>query len=90
MAGRKPDEWFARLFAYLLRTWSTDNALKSLRSLDLIPLESGTLASAEKGQVFSPLDRRTSYGFERELRVVRRSLLKGGDPPAVEGRRVSS
>jgi hypothetical protein len=82
----KEEKWLVQLFAYLNRTWSKE-ALDTLRALTLVPLESGGFESPAKGQLFFPLDKRTSYGFEAGLRVVRRSLFKAGGPQAVDAAR---
>jgi hypothetical protein len=76
---RRPDEWFARLFAFLgARLDHVRPRLEELRNTGLVPLEGGDLASPARGTIFLPLDRRAAYGFEHTMRVVRRTV----SPPA--------
>ena len=82
----KGEGWLVRMLAYLNRTWSKDS-LDVLCKLTLVPLEGGTLDSPTTRQIFFPLDRRTSYGFEQGLRIVRRSLFKAGDATTVDAAR---
>jgi hypothetical protein len=80
----KGDSWLLRMFAYL-NSWNwTDAGRRTIRSIRLIPLENGHLESSAGGQIFLPLDRRTTYGFEEDLRIVRRDLFKAADGPIVE------
>jgi hypothetical protein len=73
----KPDEWFASLFARL-STLELEGCLEQLKALPIIPLEDGTLASIKDGEVFLPLNRKTSYGFESHIPLVRNSVITSG------------
>jgi hypothetical protein len=73
----QPDPWFAKLFAYLGDT-ALDNKplLESLRTLPIVPLEGGNVASVKQGQpLFLPLSRGRKYGFEDALTIVRSVAL---------------
>lgn len=75
----KGDAWLLRMFAYL-NTWNwTDKGLRVVRSMNLVPLENGGLESPAAGQIFFPLAKRTTYGFEEGLRIVKKELFKAPD-----------
>jgi hypothetical protein len=76
---RKPDEWFARLFARLA-SLDLKNGLEQLKGLPLVPLEDGTLACIRDRSIFFPLDKETTYGFESRIPLVCRSLFDTADP----------
>jgi hypothetical protein len=82
----KGDAWLVRMLAHLNKPWN-DAAIGVLRNLDIVPLEDGSLSSPIKGEIFFPLDRRTSYGFEQGLRIVRTGLFKAGNAPTIEAAR---
>jgi len=83
----KGDSWLARMLAYL-NTWTWNEAsLKILRQTNIVPLENGRLDSPACGQLFFPLDKRTTYGFEEGLRIVKRGLFKAGDGPTIDSAR---
>lgn len=83
----KGDSWLVRMLAYL-NTWTWNEAgLKTIRQANIVPLENGQLASPSGGQIFFPLDKRTTYGFEEGLRVIKRGLFKAGDGTTVDAAR---
>lgn len=83
----KGDTWLVRMLAFL-NTWNwSDAGLKTLRKMRIVPLENGLLDSPAGGQIFFPLDRRTTYGFEEGLRIVKRDLLKAADGSTVDSAR---
>jgi hypothetical protein len=52
---RRPDEWFARLFAFLgARLRHVQPRLEEVRNTRLVPLEGGGLVSPAKGAIFLP------------------------------------
>jgi len=71
----KNEEWFAKLFNYLSKKKLSDEHLERLRSLEIIKLENGELTSINKGAVFFPLERKAVYGFEDELRIIKRDII---------------
>ena len=81
----KGDTWLVRMLAYLNTRNDTDLAV--LRTLNIVPLENGQLGSPAGGQIFFPVDKRTTYGFEEGLRIVKRTLFKPIDGTTVESAR---
>jgi len=69
------EEWFARLFNYLSKKKLSDEQLEQLKDLDTIKLENGELTSINKGAVFFPLERKAVYGFEDELRIIKKDII---------------
>ena len=69
------DKWFARLFNYLSKKKLSDEELERLKDLDIIRLENRELTSINKGPVFFPLEKRTIYGFEDELRIIKKDII---------------
>ena len=69
------EEWFAKLFNYLSKKKLSDEQLERLRSLEIIKLENGELTSINKGAVFFPLERKAVYGFEDELRIIKKDII---------------
>jgi len=71
------NKWFARLYYYLSRQELTDQQIDLLKELNIVKLENGQLTSANEGLIFFPFSRRgREYGFEHELRVIKRSILE--------------
>ncbi len=68
-------EWFAKLFSYLSKKKLSDEQLERLKNLEIIKLENGELTSINKGTVFFPLERKSVYGFEDELRVIEKAII---------------
>jgi len=73
------DGWFIELYSYLASQKLSNEQLRLLKKACIIRLENGNLASVSEQSIFLPLARRRAYGFEEELRVVRRALLNGKD-----------
>jgi len=69
------EEWFARLFNYLSKKKLSDEQLEQLKDLDIIKLENGKLTSINKGAVFFQLERKAVYGFEDELRIIKKVII---------------
>jgi len=74
---KQDDEWFVRLYMYLSRQELTQDQFSLMRNLDILRLENGELVSTVDGPIFLPLSRQgKNYGFETELRVIKRSIWK--------------
>jgi len=72
---KQNEEWFANLFRYLSKKKLSDEQLERLKNLDIIKLESGELTSINEGVVFFPLEKKVVYGFENELRVIKKDII---------------
>ncbi|SRR6266404_1310414 len=70
------DEWLLRLYAYLGTHQPNKSQLQELKKLGILRLVGNRLSSVTEGSVFFPLDKRGSYGFERELRVLKRPVCE--------------
>ncbi|MCD6398647.1 MAG: hypothetical protein J7L08_01895, partial [Candidatus Aenigmarchaeota archaeon] len=71
------EEWFAKLFNYLSKKKLSDEKLERLRSLEIIKLENGEFTSINDDTIFFPLkkERKEIYGFENELRVIKKEIV---------------
>jgi len=69
------EKWFVKLFNYLSKKKLSDEQLERLKDLDIIKLENGELTSINKGAVFFPLERKAVYGFEDELRIIKKDII---------------
>ncbi|MCW7081006.1 MAG: DUF3883 domain-containing protein, partial [Candidatus Methanospirare jalkutatii] len=69
------EEWFARLFNYLSKKKLSYEQLERLRSLEIIKLENGELTSINEDTIFFPLEKKEVYGFESELRVIKKEII---------------
>lgn len=72
---KQNEEWFVRLFRYLSKKKLSDEQLERLRDLKIIKLENGELTSINEGVVFFPLEKKEIYGFEGELRVIKKEIV---------------
>jgi len=73
---KKQDEkWFANIFRYLSKKKLSDEQLERLNNLDIIKLENGELTSINQSVVFFPLEKKVVYGFENELRVIKKEVI---------------
>ncbi|RLI79421.1 hypothetical protein DRP05_03955 [Archaeoglobales archaeon] len=72
---KQNDEWFANLFRYLSKKKLSDEQLERLKNLCIIKLENGKLTSINEGAIFFPLEKKTMYGFESELRVIKKDII---------------
>ena len=73
------DDWFSELYSYLSNQRLSKEHLKLLKELNIVRLESGELAAVSQRTVFLPLARTGAYGFEKQLSIVKRSLLRQKD-----------
>jgi len=69
------EEWFARLFNYLSKEKLSKEQLKRLKSLKIIKLENGELTSIREDIVFFPLEKKETYCFENELKVIGKDII---------------
>jgi len=67
--------WFANLFRYLSKKKLSDKQLERLKNLHILKLENGELTSVNKGIVFFPLKKKVVYGFENELRMIKKDII---------------
>ncbi len=72
---KQSDEWFARLYRYLSNKKLSEEQLERLKNLDIIKLENEELTSVNEGVVFFPLEEKVVYGFENELRVIKKDII---------------
>lgn len=70
------DEWFIRLYSYLNSLKLKEKQIKELKNLKILRLENNELASTIEKPVFSPLDKKGDYGFEKELRIIKRTIFE--------------
>lgn len=74
---KKSDEWFYKLFDYLSKQKLSDEEIEYLRNLKILKLQNGELASINEDPVFFPLDKKgKDYGFETELRIIRKNIYQ--------------
>lgn len=72
----KNDEWFIKLYSYLNRYDKLEQRIE-LMKLKIIRLESDNeLASILDGPIFFPLDKKGNYGFEKDLRILKRTIFE--------------
>ena len=74
--NKQSDEWFTKLYTYLSDKKLDEKQIQVLKNLKIIRLENNELASTSKENIFFPLDERENYGFEKEIRVIKRELLE--------------
>ncbi|MHA1381919.1 MAG: sacsin N-terminal ATP-binding-like domain-containing protein, partial [Candidatus Helarchaeota archaeon] len=67
-------KWFADLFKYLSNKKLSYNQLEKLRELNIIKLENNELTAINAGIIFFPLKHK-NYGFEKELRILKRGIF---------------
>jgi hypothetical protein len=72
--AHQSDEWLLKLYEFLSALKLSANEIENLRHLKILRLENGEMVDLASGQVFFPLSKKTNYGFEHELRVLRRVL----------------
>ncbi len=73
--NEREDRWFRELYCWLGKQELTDEDLQALRGLRIIRLEGQDLASIADGEVFLSRKGGDEYGFEHELRIVKKSVL---------------
>lgn len=73
---QQSDEWFNRLYLYLNRLELKEEPLRKLKELRILRLENNELASTIEKPVFFPLDKKGDYGFEKELRILKRTIFE--------------
>ncbi len=69
-------EWFVNLFSYLSKEKFSDEQLEQIKNLSIIKLEAGELTSINEGIVFFPLEEKVTYGFENEIRVIKKDIIE--------------
>jgi len=74
---KQSGSWFARLYRYLSKQDLSEDVVTRLRRLRIVRLENKKLASLADGAIFLSLHKgRKQYGFESELRIVDRNIIK--------------
>lgn len=76
--SKQSDEWFVKLYAYLHTYLSTlqHARIQELKPLKLVRLMNNELTSIQERPIFSPLDKKSDYGFEDDLRIIKRSIYE--------------
>jgi len=72
---KQTDEWFTWLYEYLNNQKLEEKQFNVLTELKIIRLENNELVSISEGNIFLLSDGKGDYGFEEELRIVKRNLL---------------
>lgn len=70
------DEWFISLYVYLNKQGLKKEQREFLKQLKIFRLESNELASISEKPIFSPLNNNSDYGFENELRVLKKTIFE--------------
>ncbi len=83
---KQSNEWFARLYRYLSNKKLSEEQLERLKNLDIIKLENEELTSVNEGVIFFPLEEKVVYGFENELRVIKKDSIDAISKYEKEGR----
>lgn len=86
---QQDDDWFIKLYIYLFDLTegdSTSQYIRKLKTLKIARIENGNLVSIQESEsqskaVFFPLSKKTNYGFEQELRIVKRTFLRRDEQP---------
>jgi len=73
---KQDGKWIVRLFSYLSKKKLSDEQLERIKNLSIIKLENGELTSINEGTVFFPLEKKVVYGFEDELRVIKKDIIE--------------
>jgi hypothetical protein len=76
---QQSDEWFIKLYSYLNSRNLGEEQLRELKELRILRLENDELASTIEKPVFFPLDKKGDYGFEKELRIIKRTICEPKD-----------
>jgi len=72
----RENEWFVKLYAYLNYKKLSYTELEKIRSSKIIKLENEELTSIKEGTIFFFLEKKVMYGFENELRVIKKDIMK--------------
>ncbi len=73
---QQTDDWFIKLYSYLNSKQLKEEQIQTLKTQKIFRLENNELASINDGPVFTPLDKKGDYGFEKELRVIKRAIFE--------------
>lgn len=73
---KQSDEWFTWLYAYLNSRKLEVKQIEELKKLKIVRLENDELASTIEKPIFFPLDKKGDYGFEKELRILKRAIFE--------------
>ncbi|VVB85353.1 Uncharacterised protein [uncultured archaeon] len=75
--NKQNDDWFIKLYTYLNSEKLDQEQIQKLKKLKIIRLEKdGELASNLNEPIFFPLENKSDYGFEKELRIIKRTILE--------------
>lgn len=75
----KTDDWFVDIYLYLNKKLLSDEQKNQIKGLKILRLENDELTSINDGPVFFPLEKKIEYGFEKELRIIKRSIFEPKD-----------
>jgi hypothetical protein len=73
---KKNDKWLSELYLYLKSLSLAPKDLEKLRSLKIIRRDNNELISPSEQTVFFPLGKKCDYGFEHELRIIKRETYE--------------
>jgi hypothetical protein len=76
--NRKSDEWFIRFYSYMKNQKLEEQQLNDLKGLQMLRLENNQIASTMDNPIFSKLDK-GNYEFEKELRIIKRTIYEPRD-----------
>jgi predicted restriction endonuclease len=73
---RQDDNWFALLYEYLSFANLNKEQMETLKALSIFRLENQIVESITKGPIFFPFSLEDKYGFEDELRVIKKNIIE--------------
>jgi hypothetical protein len=79
-----PAEWFGKLYTLLSRRTLTQSESTGLRNGYVLRLAGGAVTAGGTPSVFRSLGRKTSYGFEEELKLLDPEVLQSVDKGAAD------
>lgn len=79
-----PAEWFGKLYTLLSRRTLSQSESTGLRNGYILRLADGAVTLGVTPSVFRSLGRRTSYGFEEELKLLDPEVLQSVDKGAAD------
>lgn len=74
---KKSNEWLVKLYGYLNNKLSK-SGISTVKKLQIVRLKNGEMRSPAK-EIFFPLKKRHSYGFEKQLPFIDKEIVKGNE-----------
>ena len=75
--AKKSNEWLIKLYGYLNNKLSK-SGISTVKKLQIVRLKNGEMKSPAK-EIFFPLKKRHSYGFEKQLPFIDKEIVKGNE-----------